>query len=178
MVVANEKFAWTNDAVTLSTRLWKDGASAEEIAKRLGNVSRNAVIGKMSRLGLKLDREELKRRRAAKGREGGQKSLAWRGEQRLVLGGSAPMRPPVKPPAYVPEPIPALPSGDVKGVSLEDRTGCIWPFGDLRIDGRLTYCDAPCCRVRRRGDTIVHRTRYCSEHWDTRRSSRNTEVVG
>jgi GcrA cell cycle regulator len=43
---------WTDDRVTLLKKLWTDGLSASQIAKQLGGVTRNAVIGKVHRLGL------------------------------------------------------------------------------------------------------------------------------
>lgn len=44
--------AWTQDRVRTLTTLWTDGHSASQIAKELGGVTRNAVIGKIHRLGL------------------------------------------------------------------------------------------------------------------------------
>ena len=45
--------AWTSERVELLTKLWKEGNSASQIAKEMGQgVSRNAVIGKIHRLGL------------------------------------------------------------------------------------------------------------------------------
>jgi len=44
--------AWTEDRVAILTKLWADGLSASQIAKELGEVTRNAVIGKVHRLGL------------------------------------------------------------------------------------------------------------------------------
>ena len=43
---------WTDDRVALLRRLWEDGQSASKIAAQLGGVTRNAVIGKVHRLGL------------------------------------------------------------------------------------------------------------------------------
>jgi len=44
---------WTDDRVTVLKKLWLDGLSASQIAKQLGGgVTRNAVIGKVHRLGL------------------------------------------------------------------------------------------------------------------------------
>ena len=43
---------WTDDRVETLTQLWREGASATQIANRLGGVTRNAVIGKIHRLGL------------------------------------------------------------------------------------------------------------------------------
>lgn len=44
--------SWTDDRVTTLKKLWLDGLSASQIAKQLGGVTRNAVIGKVHRLGL------------------------------------------------------------------------------------------------------------------------------
>ncbi|WGH79394.1 GcrA family cell cycle regulator [Jannaschia ovalis] len=44
--------AWTDDRVETLKRMWSEGASASQIAKELGGVTRNAVIGKVHRLGL------------------------------------------------------------------------------------------------------------------------------
>ncbi len=44
--------SWTDDRVEKLKQLWGDGMSASQIAKALGEVTRNAVIGKVHRLGL------------------------------------------------------------------------------------------------------------------------------
>ncbi|WP_342152553.1 GcrA family cell cycle regulator [Methylorubrum sp. SB2] len=44
--------SWTDERVELLRRLWDEGLSASQIALQLGGVSRNAVIGKVHRLGL------------------------------------------------------------------------------------------------------------------------------
>ncbi|MBI1415865.1 MAG: GcrA cell cycle regulator [Limimaricola sp.] len=44
--------SWTDERVELLKKLWTDGQSASQIAKELGGVTRNAVIGKVHRLGL------------------------------------------------------------------------------------------------------------------------------
>jgi GcrA cell cycle regulator len=43
--------SWTEERTDLLRRLWPD-VSASQIAKQLGGVTRNAVIGKAHRLGL------------------------------------------------------------------------------------------------------------------------------
>lgn len=48
----NEAGAWTDERVELLKKLWSDGLSASQIAAELGSVTRNAVIGKVHRLGL------------------------------------------------------------------------------------------------------------------------------
>ncbi len=44
--------SWTDDRVALLKKLWGEGKTAAEIAKELGGVTRNAVIGKAHRLKL------------------------------------------------------------------------------------------------------------------------------
>jgi GcrA cell cycle regulator len=44
--------AWTEDRVETLKQLWTDGLSASQIARKMGGVTRNAVIGKVHRLGL------------------------------------------------------------------------------------------------------------------------------
>lgn len=43
---------WTEERVKLVTELWTSGLSASQCAAKLGGVTRNAVIGKVTRLGL------------------------------------------------------------------------------------------------------------------------------
>ncbi len=44
--------SWTDERVETLKKMWADGQSASQIAKELGGVTRNAVIGKVHRLGL------------------------------------------------------------------------------------------------------------------------------
>ncbi|MEJ6478517.1 MAG: GcrA family cell cycle regulator [Octadecabacter sp.] len=44
--------SWTDDRVETLKKMWGEGQSASQIAKELGGVTRNAVIGKVHRLGL------------------------------------------------------------------------------------------------------------------------------
>ena len=45
--------SWTDERIATLTKMWESGATASQIAEELGGVSRNAVIGKAHRLGLK-----------------------------------------------------------------------------------------------------------------------------
>src|ERR1700684_4205860 len=46
------RMSWTDERVELLKKLWSDGLSASQIAAELGGITRNAVIGKVHRLGL------------------------------------------------------------------------------------------------------------------------------
>lgn len=43
---------WSDERTSTLKKLWADGFTASQIAKRLGGITRNAVIGKVFRLGL------------------------------------------------------------------------------------------------------------------------------
>jgi GcrA cell cycle regulator len=47
-----DTMSWTDERVEVLKKMWGDGQSASQIAKELGGVTRNAVIGKVHRLGL------------------------------------------------------------------------------------------------------------------------------
>ena len=51
---------WTKSKIDKLSSLWAKGTPAREIAEKLGNVSRNAVIGKANRLGLSKKLKEKK----------------------------------------------------------------------------------------------------------------------
>jgi len=50
--MGDKSMSWTDERVELLTKLWGEGKTAAEIAKELGGVTRNAVIGKAHRLKL------------------------------------------------------------------------------------------------------------------------------
>src|SRR5205085_4411379 len=47
-----EDVSWTDERIETLKKLWSEGLSASQIAAELGGVTRNAVIGKVHRLGL------------------------------------------------------------------------------------------------------------------------------
>lgn len=69
---------WTEERIETVKKLWLEGLSARAIAVRLGGITRNAVIGKVTRLGLSGKRSTTpslanKRRRKAQQRTSRQK---------------------------------------------------------------------------------------------------------
>ena len=48
----SDAMTWTDERVELLRKLWGEGLSASQIAAELGGITRNAVIGKVHRLGL------------------------------------------------------------------------------------------------------------------------------
>ena len=60
--------SWTDERVEVLKKMWGEGQSASVIAKELGGVTRNAVIGKVHRLGLSNRVTSTSAKAAAKGK--------------------------------------------------------------------------------------------------------------
>lgn len=112
---------WTDDAVETLTRLWRAGdLSAAMIARRLG-VTRNAVLGKIHRLGLSATRATRSTPRAP--------------PRAPPARPRRPRRVSLPPPTPAPQPAALMAlaqSGPGLVARLEDlpRGACHWPLGD------------------------------------------------
>ncbi|MXO66283.1 GcrA family cell cycle regulator [Altericroceibacterium endophyticum] len=60
--------SWTEERIATLAKMWEGGSTASQIAEELGGVSRNAVIGKAHRLGLKSRPSPVKSGDKAKGK--------------------------------------------------------------------------------------------------------------
>jgi GcrA cell cycle regulator len=159
---------WTEDRVTLLKRLWTEGLSASQIAKQLGGVTRNAVIGKVHRLGLAgraapsrpikrisvpiaRVRPVLADQAVAIAKAARAKTLASDGEVAEKLPPEAQVE------AIVPKPVKPRPrvmrDGEIIGVLQLGAHMCKWPLGDPG-DPDFGFCGSQC------GTTAV----YCEEH--------------
>ncbi|MGB1234723.1 MAG: GcrA family cell cycle regulator [Planktomarina sp.] len=94
--------SWTDDRVEVLKRMWGEGQSASVIAKELGGVTRNAVIGKVHRLGLS--------NRA--GSAGAAKAAAAKADAKPKAEPKAKAAPAVPKPAPEPKTEPAVPPAD------------------------------------------------------------------
>ncbi len=110
--------SWTDDRVTLLKKLWVEGKTAAEIAKALGGITRNAVIGKAHRLKLS--------NRISPIQQNNKKPVRLHEEKRAPR-----VRPPIVPPANF----------AIKGIKLVDlKIGqCHWPVGDPK-DEDFKFC--------------------------------------
>ncbi len=133
---------WTEERVAILKKLWLEGLSASQIAKQLGGVTRNAVIGKVHRLGLS-------------GRATPSQPA------RPVFKAPRPARPAPNPSLAPRRVVPSLPEphtvyyveepGSATVLTLGAHM-CKWPIGDPASDG-FTFCG------RRIGEGS-----YCQEH--------------
>ena len=138
--------AWTDDRVEMLKKLWMEGLSASQIANRMGGVTRNAVIGKVHRLGLsgrattsRVSRPRTRKPRAPSNpvtnvfRSAG--NTALKADQDLA-------------PDYKPEPEPAIiqelqiPPGERASILTLNENTCRWPIGDPEEED-FYFCGRP-----------------------------------
>lgn len=99
--------SWTDDRIEKLTKMWEGGATASQIAEELGGVSRNAVIGKAHRLGLKARPSPVKSNDKSEGAAAPKAPRAAApAEPRAPVVRATPAAAPVAPPA----PRPATPA--------------------------------------------------------------------
>jgi GcrA cell cycle regulator len=142
---------WTDDRITTLNQLWSAGFSASQIAQRIGGVTRNAVIGKVHRLGLP-GRATTSRHRRSSPRRASVPSVG-RGIARRpprpvfrIPSRRTPMKPKLR---ALPElgPAPPIP------ITVQTLTGrtCRWPEGDPKTPEfhfcgrRKTQVEVPYC---------------------------------
>jgi GcrA cell cycle regulator len=124
--------SWTDERVETLKKLWSEGLSASQIANRLGSVTRNAVIGKVHRLGLSGRATTVRTRSSNRPRSRGQQprrprprfgpgagpfSGLWRPQ-----GGTTEYTPPVE------ELV--IPLAERKSILTLQDGHCRWPIGD------------------------------------------------
>lgn len=143
---------WTEERVERLKQLWMEGLSASQIAAELGGVTRNAVIGKVHRLGLS-GRAKPARSSAPRARK--PRQARPRGEPRYVsVGNTALKADPLL--DYDLEPEPAviteliIPPAERKSIMQLNEQTCKWPIGDpteedFHFCGRHSPVGTPYC---------------------------------
>lgn len=138
---------WTDERVSTLKKLWLEGLSASQIAKQLGGVTRNAVIGKVHRLGLS-------------GRAAPSQPARPVFKPQRAARPAAPVQPVVRRAVAVtpqtvslPEPIHRIEEPGSATVLTLGAHMCKWPIGDPSSDG-FSFCG------RRTGEDGP----YCIEH--------------
>ncbi len=158
--------SWTDERVETLKKMWSEGQSASQIAKELGGVTRNAVIGKVHRLGLSNRAGSAAPAPEKKPAKAAPKKAATKPAEKVVEVTVAPRKPIV--PAG--QPLPPQPSANeispealanvrevekgAKKISLMELTErtCKWPIGDpateefwfcgLAVQQGKPYCEA------------------------------------
>src|SRR5512145_1945071 len=147
---------WNDERVDVLKKLWSDGLSASQIASRLGGVTRNAVIGKVHRLGLsgRATTSRMKSHRP-RVRSGAVKRLM---KPRLTSTGN-----PIFRSLYLNDSEPYVPPAEELVIPLAERkyiqtlteSCCRWPIGDpqqpeFHFCGRKKIPGLPYCEVHAR----------------------------
>lgn len=157
----NEAGAWTDERVELLKKLWSDGLSASQIAAELGNVTRNAVIGKVHRLGLsgraKSAAQPATPRNAAPRKAPTRSPSHPMGNPAAAIRGAHALAPSALPETEVETAQQPLPSEDVV-IPFSERVTimelreymCRWPMGDpttpeFRFCGARSQTGMPYC---------------------------------
>ena len=126
---------WTDDRVKFLVKLWSDGKTCSHIAALLGGISRNAVIGKVHRLGLA--------GRAVPLRSHSERTAGLSGKHRKIRLKPAPTKPQKDILAELPvEPLPLEDVRPEKLVAFADLKddGCRWIYGDPKTQDH-GFCD-------------------------------------
>jgi len=149
---------WTEERVAELKKLWAEGHSASQIAKRLGSVTRNAVIGKVHRLGLSgraTPSRPVKRpprlARPKPQQMPRQATARTAGSNALAVREAAAPTPHVEVETNV-EPQ-RLPNGDMVTVLTVKDTMCKWPIGDP-AESTFGFC----------GHATNEGSPYCADH--------------
>jgi len=128
---------WTDERVEQLKQLWAEGLSASQIARQLGGVTRNAVIGKVHRLGL-----------AGRATPARAERPRMQTVRRAVRPRPAPV---VQVPIVEKDPVVDENGRKTTVLTISDRM-CKWPIGDPSTNefhfcghppkGGSPYCDA------------------------------------
>ena len=148
--------SWTDERVETLKKMWAEGQSASQIAKELGGVTRNAVIGKVHRLGLSNRAGSSAPAPEKKAAKPAAKKAATKPTEKVVEVTVTPRKPIV--PAG--QPLPPQPSANeispetlanvreiekgAKKISLMELTErtCKWPIGDPATE-KFWFCGLP-----------------------------------
>ena len=161
--------SWTDERVELLKKLWGEGQSASQIAKELGGVTRNAVIGKVHRLGLSnraasaskheaVQKSDKKIEKASKKKPDkfGKESEGKISTRRQIIPAGQPLPPQPSTNEISPEALARVSEIEKKAkkislLELTERT-CKWPVGDpatpdfwfcgLPTQSGKPYCEA------------------------------------
>ena len=139
--------AWTDERIAQLKAGWEGGMTASQIAEQLGEVTRNAVIGKAHRLGLE------SRPSPVKGGDADAASAAPAGS--VPSAGTGPDMPvAASGPLPAPRPAARAPRGAVKSarttlLDLSEKV-CKWPIGhpgeaDFHFCGKPSQASFPYC---------------------------------
>lgn len=155
--------SWTPERVEKLTVLWREGKTASQISAILGDVTRNAVIGKAHRLGLSGRPSPIKKGASTSSASRPRKSTRKTAERKPKEVKTTAQRKQSKKKSATVTRLPQRPPRDDNAatraygepIGIEDLTErtCRWPIGDPRHDD-FHFC----------GASIEPGQSYCEHH--------------
>ncbi|TCT08255.1 GcrA family cell cycle regulator [Aquabacter spiritensis] len=147
--------SWNDERVELLKRLWGEGLSASQIATELGGITRNAVIGKVHRLGLS---GRVKAAGPARPRKAQTEAPAPRPASRPAFSGNTALAQALEPVVeQAPRPAPVagnvVPMGQRCTIMNLTEATCRWPVGEPGTES-FYFC----------GGRTVSGLPYCTHH--------------
>lgn len=141
--------AWTDERVAELKQLWEQGHSASQIASILGEVTRNAVIGKAHRLGLSSRPSPIKAGQPGAAPRSKKKAAPRRATARRRPAPATARAKPERPTA------PRLSDAERRLLAVQPQPApanyrgptCQWPIGDPGQD-EFRFCGAPASQGR------------------------------
>lgn len=124
--------SWTDERIEKLTKMWEGGATASQIADELGGVSRNAVIGKAHRLGLKARPSPVKANDKAEAAAPAPKPVPKAPAPEAPRAAAPAPRPAPAAPPRPAAPVAAAPQGDAPAQPQQPRIVSVGPGGFLR----------------------------------------------
>jgi GcrA cell cycle regulator len=157
IIMELQAMGWNDERVEQLKKLWAEGLSASQIASRLGGVTRNAVIGKVHRLGLS-GRATTSRMKSHRPRP---RAAAAAAAKRIAKGRFATVGNPALRALYEPHAEPfqpaveelVIPEKERKTIQTLAECHCRWPIGDPQM-ADFHFC----------GKTKVPGLPYCEFH--------------
>ncbi len=123
--------SWTEERIEKLTKMWESGSTASQIAEELGGVSRNAVIGKAHRLGLKARPSPVKEK-PAKAKAAPKAKPKTEVKPKVEAAAPKPASPPAPSPRPAAPAQAAAPAPQAQPSSNQPRIVSVGPGGFLR----------------------------------------------
>jgi GcrA cell cycle regulator len=146
--------SWTHERIETLKKLWADGHSASQIAAELGGITRNAVVGKVHRLGVSGRAKSPAKSPDKSSSPAAPRARKRRSASRMLSGRGTTARARELDDAPEPELLDNfIPLGQRRNLIELGKDTCRWPLGDPD-SADFFFCGGP----------TIASLPYCSHH--------------